>query len=211
MRAMVIGFPKSGTTTIHRACRKSNLHSAHWKTPAGFCGKLIYESYSAGGDPFEKLAEYDVIAQADVCKPPKINYWPQLDFDLLATVRRYHPQCVFILNRRNPQKIVESMGRHGTMRNRIVNAEIAGLAKGVGAEDEELRAWIERHYANCGERFSSDRYYLEVDIASPDAGERLSAILGVDLRWWGIVNDTSTREAKRKASIVEATLDNSTG
>jgi hypothetical protein len=208
---MVIGFPKSGTSTIHRACRKSKLRSAHWKTPTGFCGQLIYESYSAGRDPFERLAEYDVIAQADVCRPPKMNYWPQLDFELLAAVRRYHPQCAFVLNRRNPQNIVESMTRHGTMRKRITRANIVGLPKGVGGKDEELRAWIEQHYANCGERFGSDPSYLEVDIASPDAGERLSALLGVDIRWWVIVNDTSTREARRMANRVIAAPDNSTG
>lgn len=200
MRAMVIGFPKSGTTTIHRACRRSKLRSAHWKTPDGYCGQLIYESYRAGLDPFEKLAEYDVIAQADVCKPPAVNYWPQLDFELLDTVRRCHPKCVFILNRREPQKIIESMNRWNTMRQRITKAEIIGLPAGIGGSDEDMRAWIERHYVACHARFSADPYFVDLDITAADAGERLTAALGVKMRWWGVVNDSNAREQRRKAN-----------
>lgn len=200
MRAMVIGFPKSGTTTIHRACRRSKLRSAHWKTPEGYCGQLIYKSYRAGRDPFETLADYDVISQADVCKPPAVNYWPQLDFELLDTVRRYHPKCVFILNRREPQKIIESMNRWNTMRQRITKADIIGLPAGVGSGDEDMRTWIEGHYAACHAHFSADPYFLDLDITSADAGERLTAALGVQMRWWGVVNDSDAREQRRKAN-----------
>jgi len=203
---MVIGFPKSGTTTIHRACRRSKLRSAHWKTPEGYCGQLIYESYRAGRDPFEKLADYDVIAQADVCKPPSVNYWPQLDFELLDTVRRYHPKCVFILNRREPQKIIESMNRWNTMRQRIVRADIIGLPAGIGSLDEDMLAWIEGHYSGCSARFASDPYFLDLDITAPAAGQRLASALGVKMRWWGIANPIEAMEARRKSPPENAQL-----
>jgi hypothetical protein len=199
MRAMVIGFPKSGTTTIHRACRRSGLRSAHWKIPAGYCGQLIYESFEAGRDPLEKLLEYDVVSQADVCLPGVANYWPNLDFEVLSAIRRYHPTCVFVLNRREPRKIVNSISRWGSMRRRFTRSEIIGLPKGVGGEDEELQSWIEAHYAACAARFAQDDYFLDLEIESADARDRISAAVGIKLRWWGIANETEAVEAARRA------------
>jgi hypothetical protein len=199
MRAMVIGFPKSGTTTIHRACERSGLHSAHWRTPDGFCGKLIYESFCADKDPLERLAEYDVIAQADVCLPPSLSYWPNLDFSVLGAVRRYHPECLFILNRRDPRKIVDSISRWTNFRQRIVRANIIGLPSGIGAKDHELQKWIEDHYAACSEKFAQDPHYIDVDIEAEDAQMRLAAALGWDLRWWGVAN--RARPADRAQTV----------
>ncbi|HEY1962544.1 MAG TPA: hypothetical protein VGG69_09010 [Rhizomicrobium sp.] len=199
MRAMVIGFPKSGTTTIHLACRRRKLRSAHWKTPDGYCGQLIYESFQAGRDPLEKLAEYDILSQADVCLPGVANYWPNLDFEVLSAIRQYHPSCVFILNRRDPRRIIRSISRWGTMRRRFTRSEIIGLPKDVGGKDDELQVWIEGHYAACAARFAQDPYFLDLDIESPDAQERLSAVLGVELRWWGVANETEAVQAARRA------------
>ena len=145
MRAMLIGFPKAGTSTFHLACTRSGLRSAHWRTPRGFCGKLIYESFLTGGDPLAQLTpDYDVIAQADVCRPGRENFWPNLDFSVLTAIRRHHPECLFVLNRRDPAKIVASIDRWSTLRKRITDADIVGLPRGFGNEDAHLLTWIER-------------------------------------------------------------------
>ena len=193
MRAIVIGFPKAGTTTIHRACVRSGLRSAHWRTAKGFCGQLIYESFEAGRDPLEQLADFDIVAQADICRP-RANYWPNLDFRVLDSVRQHHPECILILNRRNPAKLVNSIKRYGQLHRRLKAADIIGLPKGLGEDDAQLLSWIENHYAACASRFGGDPCYLDLDIESPGAPEQLGRALGVRIRWWGVAN--ATRQKK---------------
>lgn len=189
MRAMLIGFPKAGTTTFARACTMSGLRTAHWRTQRGFCGKLIYESFLAGGDPLMQLdADYDVIAQADVCRGRGENFWPNLDFSVLYAIRRHHPECLFVLNRRDPEKIVSSIARWSDLRKRITNADIPGLPRGFGEKDQHLVAWVESHYAACATVFRDDPRYLDLDIEAPDARERLSYAMGLNIAWWGVAN-----------------------
>ena len=47
MKLLVIGFPKSGTTSITAALEASGLKPLHWRDRQGrFAGKLIYEKSS---------------------------------------------------------------------------------------------------------------------------------------------------------------------
>ena len=70
MKLMVIGFPKSGTTSITNALKSSGLKAAHWQDEKRrFVGALIYKAVLAGLDPFEHLKGYDAVTQADVCLP----------------------------------------------------------------------------------------------------------------------------------------------
>jgi len=203
MLGFVIGFPKAGTSTIHTACRRSGLSSAHWKAKEGACGKLIYERYLQGEDPLWDLRDYDVITQADICRPREnLNFWPNLDFALLRQIRRYHPACVFILNWRDPKKIISSISRWSDLRRRLTEADIIGLPRGFGAEDAHLLTWINSHYAACREFFSSDRHFTEIDIEDPECPQRLSKALNVEIKWWGVSNANisafhSIREAIR--------------
>ena len=196
MRAMLIGFPKAGTTTFARACTMSGLRTAHWRTPRGFCGGLIYESFLEGDDPLRQLAQdYDVVAQADVCLGRGENFWPNLDFSVLCSIRRYHPECLFVLNRREPARIVSSIARWSNLRKRIANADITGLPHGFGQKDKHLVAWIENHYAACAAMFGNDPRYLDLDIEAPDAREQLSAAMGIEIAWWGIENANAENPA----------------
>lgn len=167
----------------------SGLRTAHWRTPRGFCGKLIYESFLAGEDPLAQLTpDYDVIAQADVCRGRGENFWPNLDFNMLCAVRRHHPECLFVLNRRAPEKIVSSIARWSDLRKRITNADIPGLPRGFGGKDQHLLTWIEGHHAACATVFGNDPHYLDLDIEASDARERLSAAMGIEMAWWGVAN-----------------------
>lgn len=189
MRLMVIGFPKSGTTSITDALEQSGLTAAHWAIDDGrFVGKMIYESAAGGGDPLAELSDYDAITQADVCIPAHgLNFWPQLDFDLLRQIREHHPTCWFLLNRRDPVKVCDSIDRWPSLRQRITEADIPGLPAGVGADDDDMIAWIEGHYAACHEHLGSDPYFADIDIESDATPERLGQLLGIPIEGWGIV------------------------
>lgn len=188
MKAIVIGFPKSGTTTIHNAARRSGLRSAHQKIDGGAnCGKLIYRRYLNREDPLADFGAFDVISQMDICRKGS-NFWPNLDIPLLLTIRRYHPNCVYILNVREPSAIVSSITRWGSLRERITEAAVPGLPRHFGKEDNHLIQWIESHYAACRAVFGDDSNFLELDITDPDAPLKLGKALGVEIKWWGIAN-----------------------
>ncbi|MGE4064899.1 MAG: hypothetical protein AB7E79_16160 [Rhodospirillaceae bacterium] len=92
MKLFLIGFPKSGTSTIHTALERSGLRSAHWRCDQGFVGQIIYENYYAARDPLHSLTTFDAITQADVCLPAMgINFWPNLDFNILGAILTAHP------------------------------------------------------------------------------------------------------------------------
>lgn len=200
MKLMVIGFPKSGTTSITAALKASGFRPAHWHDSNGrFVGALIYKAVFEGRDPFHYLDGFDAVTQADVCLPKKkINYWPNLDFAVLRAIRRAHPECLFVLNYRRPQAIAESIGKWVNLQTRIKDCDIPGLPSGIGGTSEQLVIWIENHFDACRSLFANDPQFLEIDIESQDAPEILGKALGVEISGWGDVKPR-TWEAARKA------------
>lgn len=188
MRAFLVGFPKSGTSTIQRAFVESGIRSVHWKCDLGHVGEIIYENYYSGLDPLVSLKGFDAITQADVCLPAiGKNYWPNLDFSVLATVRRYHPDCLFILNWRDPQATAASICQWGDLRERLASCDIPGLPKGYGLKPDELVRWIENHL-EAARIFFRDANFLELDITAQDAPAKLGTAMGLEISWWGREN-----------------------
>lgn len=188
---MVVGFPKTGTTTITRALSTAGWRTAHWRINEGFVGVLIQANIEAGRPAFAGLERYDAVTQADVCLPGRgLNYWPNLDLAVLDAIRRDYPDCLFILNTRDPAKTIASMRGWGRMHRRIMLAEVPGLPKGRGRSDAELEQWIQAHYAAVRLRFGGDPRFVEFDIEDPAAREILAAATGLDLVWWGRANRT---------------------
>ena len=189
MKLMVIGFPKSGTTSITAALEASGLKAAHWQIDGNrFVGALIYKAVLNGLDPFEHLKDYDAVTQADVCLPNhNLSLWPNLDFAILSAIRRAHPTCLFVLNTRRPEAICDSIADWPHMQKRFEMSDIPGLPRGAGGRRRHLIAWIENHYAACREFFRDDKYFLELDIERPDAPDVLGKALGIEITSWGNV------------------------
>ena len=189
MKLMVIGFPKSGTTSITAALEASGMKTAHWQIDNNrFVGALIYKAVLNGLDPFTHLEGYDAVTQADVCLPNhRLSLWPNLDFAVLSAIRRAHPTCLFVLNTRSPEAICDSIADWPFMQKRFEISDIPGLPRGVGGRRRHLIAWIENHYAACRHFFAGDDYFLELDIERPDAPEILGKALGVEISSWGNV------------------------
>jgi len=212
MKAFVVGFPKSGTTSIDKALAASGLRSAHWKTTKGYVGQIIYRNLFAGIDPLAGLENFAAITQADVCLPKeKLNFWPNLDFAVLRQIRRYHPECVFILNYREPRLTADSIRRWGDLRQRIKQSDIPGLPAGYGGNDEQLIAWIENHFAAVRHFFKDDPKFLELDIAAPDAPYKLGDALGVELKWWGKANINQVKPIDGAAALGTGAVAAATG
>lgn len=205
MRAFVIGFPKSGTSSIHKAVEESGLKSAHWKDGDTPVGELIYKGHFERDDPLAFVGHYDCIAQSDICIPEAgWNYWPNLDIPLLKRIRELHPECVFILNVRNVSELASSIERWNNLQSRIVASDIPGLPRGFGRTREQLERWIQLHYATCRSVFSGDANFLELDIQAPNAREQLSAALGIEIRWWGRANENTQQDSSWHADVVSS-------
>jgi hypothetical protein len=187
VKLFVVGFPKAGTTTLTMALEASGMNPIHWGGADGrFVGQVIYNNVLAGRDPLDTLQDHDAITQADVCIPAhNINFWPNLDFSVLSAIRAAHPQCLFLLNHREPEKLCRSIDRWPALRERLVESDIPGLPAGKGSTDAELTFWIENHYAACRRFFADDPAFLELSIESPDTPERLGKALGIEIREWG--------------------------
>jgi hypothetical protein len=187
MKLMLIGFPKSGTTTITRALETSGLKVAHWVDDGRrFIGGLIYDGLFRARDPFAHLKDYDAITQADVCLPAQgINWWPNLDFAMLRAIRREHPTCLLVLNYRKPEAVCDSIIQWNDLQKRVEMAEIPGLPAGRGGKRGELITWIENHFDACRNYFSGDDRFLEIDIESAAAPILLSEALNMTITHWG--------------------------
>jgi predicted O-methyltransferase YrrM len=197
VKIFVLGFPKSGTTTLQQAFGRAGLRSAHWRVGDQYCGELIYEDFRAGRNPLERMSDHDCITQPDVCRPnlhrdggaAGPNYWPQLDFDVISAIQAHNPDIRFILNRREVPDIIRSITRWADLRERLTVSDIIGLPPGKGGADEDLRAWIEGHYRACEHHFADQpERLLDFNITDPDAHAKVQAFVGVELPWWGIAN-----------------------
>lgn len=197
-KVFIVGFPKSGTSTLQKALEDTGYSSAHWKVEEGFVGQLMYKGLYEKDDPWYYLKRYDSITQGDVCIPSHgINCWPNLDFNVIKKIQEKHPDCLFVLNYRDPRKTVSSMGRWGDMKQRFKKSEIPGLPAGSGS-DKELEEWIVAHMNKVREFFAGSSNFVEIDIEDESAPNKLSEKLGIKLAWWGVANRNAS--AKKSAS-----------
>lgn len=194
MKVFVVGLPKSGTTTLTDALRRSGHKPLHWRCglTGNYAGPSIYLEHTAGRDPLGLLKNYDCVTQADYISRA-LSCWPQMDVALLRSVRKHHPDCWFLLNARDPAKIINSIkkwknSRLGSLWDRLRVIGAPGLPAGAADSDQAIQSWIENHYARTRKLFADDPRFLEYDIEASSAPEVISNAMGIRLRWWGASN-----------------------
>ena len=190
---ILIGFPKAGTSSLHRALKSANIPSFHqlYHKKSKIIGKILIENYKQNLPILHSFSE-------NVYALTEINYidfnqayWPQLDYQLLEKICKETDNYRFILNYRNPTKLVNSMKNwHNNFHKRLIDNEIPGLPIGRGQNNIELENWVENHYTEIRKRFSEDKNFLEIDIESKNVKEKLSDFLDLKINWWGIENKT---------------------
>ncbi|WP_372620785.1 hypothetical protein [Falsiroseomonas sp.] len=194
MRAIVVGFPKSGTSTLQQALQKSGLRCAHWRYRGQPIGRLVYDGWFDTGDPFAHFPTLDVLTQMDICLPAEgLNDWPNLDIPLLLAIREVHPTCLFILNARDPAQTADSILRWGDLAKRLSEGAQPGLPMGRGQKRADLVRWIATQLSALRRIFAADPHFLDLDIAAPDAPQRLGAALGLEITWWGKANENAPK------------------
>lgn len=204
-KIVVLGMPKCGTTSLHESFKRAGFRSVHWALDAGqeikkdtrlrlygegaderLLGRLITKAVQRGLSPFALLpGEVDALAEMNGChwtskqKDAVQAYFPQMQY--LREICDAYPDAHFILNSRNLQDWVKSVDKHNDMRERLIQADLPGLPKGIGERDEDLIEWVSRHHERVAAQFMHRRL-LKFNIDVHGAAE-LSAFLGRRMEW----------------------------
>ena len=202
MKLFIVGLPKSGTSTIHKAIDCSGMRSVHWKSYSQglFVGPSIKARYDDGEDPLTDWQGFDAITQADYIDD-RVSIWPQMEPEMLAAIRRHHPGCRFLLNYRDPEAVVASVMQWGDLRYRLSKLGAPGLPPGAAETDNGLLEWIEKHYRQVRARHANDPLFCEIDIAASDARKRLGDFIGLPIEWWGVENRATKPEGQIRPSL----------
>lgn len=204
MRVINLGLPKSGTTTLARALRRAGLPTADFRLPQdgeacaasqqAYVGALLYRGYFQTGDPLAFLQDFEALSEISVQRSGQ-SFWPQTDPALIRTIRTLHPQVKFVASWRDPLALSDSMLRWSNLgTHRLPAGAVPGLPEGFGATTAERVRWIKGHYQTLEDLFSGSGQLLRYDTKAPNAAERLSAYLGIDLPWWGHANANGSAE-----------------
>lgn len=147
---ILLGFPKSGTSSFQKLFTDLGYKSFHWKKGGHFIGTLIKHNKATNRPLLSGFAASDCIAQMDVCVDADNAYWPQLtDYQQLY---QENPTALFILNKRSPESLLSSFKRWGNLNARLQKYNPEILHDG---SDEAFLALVRTHYANVAEFFAA--------------------------------------------------------
>jgi hypothetical protein len=153
---ILLGFPKSGTTSFTFLLNKIGYKSYHWtyRSDNDYIGNWIKKCKLKNEKLLSFLPKENkpiALTQMDICLDEQNCYWPQLvDYKLLY---EQYPNAIFILNMRDPDDILKSMKKWQNYDKRILkyNPE---LFKGIsGNDDEKILKLIKKHYKEVIEFF----------------------------------------------------------
>lgn len=166
---ILLGFPKSGTISFSELFTELNYNTFHWvyKNDHDYIGNRIKDNkfneiqlLSFFDEPIDNIA----ITQMDICINKYCCYWPQLiDFKLLY---EQYPDAIFILNTRDPIKILNSMKKWQDFDKRIMNFNPELFVGLIGNDDEKIIQLIQVHYHNVRLFFQNlpNSKFIEYDI-----------------------------------------------
>jgi hypothetical protein len=147
---ILIGFPKSGTSSFQKLFTDIGYKSYHWKKGNNYIGKLIYNNKINNKPLLNDFLKMDVITQMDICIDEKNAHWPQItDYKQLYIE---NPGAVFILNKREPKALLDSFKRWGKMNERLYKYNPELLSDNT---DEGFIDFVNKHYKDVEDFFSS--------------------------------------------------------
>jgi hypothetical protein len=191
-KIFVIGFPKSGTTSIQESLTSAGISAIHWGVDNIFVGTSIQKYKSQNKLLLSEINTYQAFTQMETCIDEHRCYWPQLvDVPLL---NQQYPNSKFIFNDRNIDNWLKSLYRWnistGPIRRdgqslieRIIKLNIPGLPRGKGKTDGELKDWYIQHKNNMIDFFKNKDNFLLFNIEI-DSGEILAEFLEIQNFSW---------------------------
>ena len=148
---ILLGFPKSGTTSFNKLFEQLGYRSYHWRKDGQFIGLLIRENKRKKKPLLNQFKQNDCITQMDACLQKGESYWPQItDFKKIYFQNK---KSIFILNKRDPYKILESFKNWNNYLKRLFTYS-PHLVK--DKTEAGFIDWVNHHY-NKVEAFFKER------------------------------------------------------
>mmetsp|Transcript_8525 Transcript_8525/g.17291 ORF Transcript_8525/g.17291 Transcript_8525/m.17291 type:complete len:311 (-) Transcript_8525:93-1025(-) len=211
--ALVVGLPKTGTSSIRAFFECGGFSVSHWtcglingtrgarRMPfmgrterLQFCGNCVRENLRRARPALLGCGDYAVYSQLDHISTPDACFLPQVS--ALDALTKHFPNATLILNVRSPAhwlRSIKSWYRGDSMAVRIANCNLPGLLSG---SDGDLMAWYVQHIRRV-RHFATTRpcnRLVEVNIEDESAGSTMhEAFPFVTASCWGRVNVNRNR------------------
>ena len=181
----LIGFNKSGTTSLHRFFVENGFPSIHWDR--GRLARRMVENCALDRPVLEgydrKYRVFsDMIVQSRGMRFEGNSLFRSLDRD--------YPGSFFIYNTRDMEAWLRSRAGFCIKRYDCSMLDLEMRQRGIADPNAVLDGWRterERFESEIRLHFSGRSHFIELDIASPDVPAKLSAFLGMELdaSHWG--------------------------
>lgn len=189
-----LGFPKTGTSSLHNFFDCGGLDSVHFRcNRIDSCARCMKESVEAGGRPLDLCEtgsrKIDVFAQMD-----NGLYFPQIE--LLDELVAGYPNATLFLTFRSIEKWYNSLNKWPPRRNgphmndKMKKENITGFPSGVGKNVDEFADWFCNHVERVRGIVarSPTLTLVEVDIEDSTIAKRMSDMFDIDESCWGHTN-----------------------
>lgn len=160
---ILLGLPKSGTSSFTELFKKTDYcnNVYHWKKNDKYIGEIINNNKINKKPLLSGFKNNDCITQMDVCISNELNFWPQItDF---KQIYYENPDSIFILNKRDPNKILKSFKKWFDYQKRFFtyNSEFF-----ESLNDDGFLKFIYKHYNDIESFFKTkpDAKFISFDI-----------------------------------------------
>lgn len=147
---LLIGFPKSGTSSFQVLFKNCGYKTFHWKYNDNYIGIIIRNNKQNKRLLLYGLEHVDCITQMDVCMSANDCYWPQIiDYKQLYYENK---NAIFILNKREPNDLLRSFKQWRSLDKRLYtfSPELIEDKTDIGFVN-----FVNNHYDNVELFFSS--------------------------------------------------------
>lgn len=146
---LLVGLPKSGTSSFQKLFLDLGYKSYHWKRGEDLIGMMMKNNKINNKPLLCDFLDTDVITEMNVCIDKDRAYWPQIiDYERLYNE---NPNSIFILNKRDPEKVLSSFKRWYRIHERLLTNCPELLPDG---SDESFIHFVTKHYTNIETFFS---------------------------------------------------------
>jgi hypothetical protein len=147
---LLIGFPKSGTSSFQVLFKNCGYKTFHWKYNDNYIGTIIKNNKQNKRLLLYGLEHVDCITQMDVCMSANDCYWPQIiDYKQLYCENK---NAMFILNKREPNDLLRSFKKHHSLYSRLYTFSPELIEDKT---DFGFINFVNNHYHNVEQFFSS--------------------------------------------------------
>lgn len=144
---ILIGFPKSGTTSFNDLFKASGYKSYHYAYKGKSIGLIIRDNIEHGKKMLHGFDDDCAITQMDICETPKRTFFPQITH--YERLYSEYPNAVYILNKRDKYSLLSSFKRWNKYNTRLLKHCSHWFEPVSDYDDDDKILWlIDTHYNN---------------------------------------------------------------